>query len=94
MDKIWDRKSSMSEFIGRCGGDEKIEWPRRTDKSRTLNLFLKIHNFLSLLYVKGYNLHSDKIFYEKVLLSKCWQVLCQLWYVSWILIETEFYIYQ
>jgi len=22
--------------IGRCGGDEKTEWPRRTDKSGTL----------------------------------------------------------
>ena len=33
MDKIWDRKSKV---IGRCGGDEKNEWPRRTDKSRTL----------------------------------------------------------
>jgi len=32
MDKIWDRK----KVIGRCGGDEKTEWPRRTDKSRTL----------------------------------------------------------
>ena len=21
-----------SEVIGRCGGDEKTEWPRRTDK--------------------------------------------------------------
>ena len=25
---------SKSEVIGRCGGDEKPEWPRRTDKSR------------------------------------------------------------
>jgi len=25
---------SKSEVIGRCGGDEKTEWPRRTDKSR------------------------------------------------------------
>ena len=33
MDKIWDRKS---EVIGHCGGDEKNEWPRRTDKSQTL----------------------------------------------------------
>ena len=36
MDKIWDRKSSKSEVIGRCGGDEKPECPRRTDKSRML----------------------------------------------------------
>ena len=27
---------SKSEVIGRCGGDEKTEWPRRTDKNRTL----------------------------------------------------------
>ena len=26
---------SKSEVIGRCGGDEKNEWPLRTDKSRT-----------------------------------------------------------
>ena len=25
-----------SDVIGRCGGDEKPEWPRRTDNSRTL----------------------------------------------------------
>ena len=31
MDKIWYRKKS--EVIGRCGGDEKNEWPRSTDKS-------------------------------------------------------------
>ena len=36
MDKIWDRNPSKSEVIGRCGGDDKTEWPRRTDKSRTL----------------------------------------------------------
>ena len=27
---------SKSEVIGRCGGDDKTEWPRITDKSRTL----------------------------------------------------------
>ena len=27
---------SKSEVIGLCGGDEKNEWPRGTDKSRTL----------------------------------------------------------
>ena len=36
MDKIWDRNPSKSEVIGRCGGDGKTEWPRRTDKSQTL----------------------------------------------------------
>ena len=28
MDKIWDRNPSKSEVIGRCGEDEKTEWPR------------------------------------------------------------------
>ena len=36
MDKYWYRNPSKSEVIGRCGGDEKTEWPRRTGKSRTL----------------------------------------------------------
>jgi len=36
MDKIWYRNPSQSEVIGRCDGDEKTEWPHRTDKSRTL----------------------------------------------------------
>ena len=36
MDNIWYRNPSKSEVIGRCDGDEKTEWPRRTDKSRTL----------------------------------------------------------
>ena len=36
MDKIWYRNPSKSEVIDRCGGDEKTEWPRRTDKNQTL----------------------------------------------------------
>ena len=37
MDKIWYRNPSKSEvIIGRRGGGENTEWPRRTDKSRTL----------------------------------------------------------
>ena len=35
MDKILYRNPSKSEIIGRCGGKEKTEWTRRTDKSRT-----------------------------------------------------------
>ena len=38
---------STSEVIGRCGEDEKTEWPRRTDKSRTL----KKANTLFVLFV-------------------------------------------
>ena len=36
MDNIWYRNPSKSEVIGRCGADEKTEWPRRTDKNWTL----------------------------------------------------------
>ena len=32
MDNIWYENPSKSEVIGPSGGDEKIEWPRRTDK--------------------------------------------------------------
>ena len=43
MNKVWYRNPSKSEVIGHCGGDEKTEWSRRTDKSRTLNyLFFKL----------------------------------------------------
>ena len=38
MDTIWYRNPSKSEVIGRGGGDEKTEWPRRTDKSPTLKI--------------------------------------------------------
>ena len=53
MDKIWYRNPSKSEVIGRCGGNEKTEWPRRTDKSRTLKkkmntLFIYIFLFFLL----------------------------------------------
>ena len=34
INKFWDKKNPLkSEVIGRCGGDEKNEWPCRTDKS-------------------------------------------------------------
>ena len=41
MDKIWDRKSVEVGGHGRCGGDEKTKWPRRTDKSPTLKKKIK-----------------------------------------------------
>ena len=45
MDKIWYRNPSKSEVIGRCGGDEKTEWPHRTDKCRMLkNKTKKTHH--------------------------------------------------
>ena len=49
MDKIWYRNPSMSEVIGRCGGDEKAEWPRRTDKSGTLKKYKKYD--INMVYV-------------------------------------------
>ena len=50
MDKIWDRNPSKSEVIGRCGGDENIEWPRGTDKSRTLKNHKK--HIIAILQLK------------------------------------------
>ena len=47
MDKIWYRNPSKSEVIGRCCGHEKNEWPRRTDKSRTLKK-IKNKNYCGL----------------------------------------------
>ena len=50
MDKIWDRNPSKSEVIGRCGGDENIEWPRGTDKSQTLKNHKK--HIIAILQLK------------------------------------------
>ena len=36
MDTIWDENPSKSKLNSRCGGMKNPEWPRRTDKSRTL----------------------------------------------------------
>ena len=46
MDKIWYRNTSKSEVIGRCGGDENNEWPRRTDKKSNVkkNMGKNIHD--------------------------------------------------
>ena len=43
---------SKSEVIGRCGGDGKTEWPRRTDKSRTLKKQKTKKHWLTLTYLK------------------------------------------
>jgi len=50
MDKIWYRNPSKSEVFGRCGGDEKNEWQRRTDKSRTLKKSKNKNNCELVLY--------------------------------------------
>ena len=47
MDKIWYRYPSKLEVIDRCGGDEKTEWPHRTNKSRTLKTKTKQKNYAS-----------------------------------------------
>ena len=46
MDKIWYRNPSKSEVIGRCGRDEKTEWPRRTDKKLNAKKTLKKPNII------------------------------------------------
>ena len=52
MDKIWYRNPSKLVVIGRCGGDEKNEWPRRTNKKLNANFFIY---FLKIqLYPTGY----------------------------------------
>ena len=43
---------SKSGVIGRFGGDEKPEWPRRTDKSRTLKKTWKKHTAFVLLWLR------------------------------------------
>jgi len=41
MDKSGIENPWKSEVTGRWVGDEKTEWPRRTDKSRTLKKTIK-----------------------------------------------------
>ena len=41
---------SKSEVIGRCGGDEKTEWPRRTDKKSNAKKIKIKTVFIILLY--------------------------------------------
>jgi len=43
MDTIRDVNPSKLEVIGRCGGDEKTQWPRRVDKSQTLKKYTKLN---------------------------------------------------
>jgi len=45
MDTIWYRNPSKSEVTDRCGGDEKTERPRRTDKNRTLKKRKKVTHY-------------------------------------------------
>ena len=49
MDNIWDRK-----VIGR-GGDEKTEWPRRTDKRRTLKTLATFESSGQIIVVLSNN---------------------------------------
>ena len=61
MDKIWYRNPSKSEVIDSCGGDEKKELPRRTDKKsiayQNVNSLLNLPN-LSLSSYCEPSLHS------------------------------------
>ena len=55
MDKIWYRNPSKSEDIGCCDGDEKTEWPRRTDTNSKKKSKKKSHtwpkHYLQLLQI-------------------------------------------
>ena len=66
MDKIWYRNPSKSEVIGRCGGDEKTEWPRRTNKSQTLKNKIDFYTALWLKSTKQTQLQAQ-------LLNVFWQ---------------------
>ena len=44
MDKSLYRNPSKSEVIGRCDGDEKNEWPRRTAKKSNAKIKKKLKN--------------------------------------------------
>jgi len=62
MDKIWDRDPLKSEVIGRCDEDEKNEWPRRTDNSRTLKKRgEKLTSFQWSLYWCGLKTHLPNL---------------------------------
>ena len=54
------KKPSKSEVIGRCGGNEKTEWSRRTDKSWTLIFFLNPQQsaMSQKLYMQHYLYHT------------------------------------
>ena len=56
MDTIWYENPSKSEVIGRCGGDEKTEWPHRTDKSRTLKKQTNKPIVITFLWLKALKL--------------------------------------
>jgi len=50
MDTIWDRKTFDVGGLDCCCGDEQNEWPRRTDKNRTLKQHYYYHTLLILLF--------------------------------------------
>ena len=64
MDKILYRNPSKSEVIGCCGGDEKTEWSRRTDKSRTLKKTQKTinHNGVAILVISRREKRTRKLY--------------------------------
>ena len=51
MDKIWYKNPSKSEVIGRYGGNEKTECPRRPDKRRTLKIKTNQKRCNSYMYI-------------------------------------------
>ena len=84
MDKIWDRESFEVRYhIGRCGGDEKTEWPRKTDISRTLKKRKKVYTskyILLLTWWKEFGLYIWDV--------ALW-LACLTWN-RWMLVRHEF----
>ena len=53
MDKIWDRNPSKSEFISRCGRDEKTMTTQNRQKSNAKNKFTR-----KMTFKKGFQIPS------------------------------------
>ena len=80
MVKIWDRNPSKSEVIGRCGGDEKTEWSRRSDRSWTLKKVLILYS--NCKGSKPQDRYDNKMFDTESYESEKWRGFLQL--IRWV----------
>ena len=72
MDKILYRNPSKSEVIGRCGGDGKNEWPRRTDKTSNAKKKKKEVEFRQLFRMFCENVSQFKSTHFSAIQRKCY----------------------
>ena len=73
MDKIWDRKSFEVGVHWPLWWGWKTEWPRRTDKSRTLKVFKKnLYSCEYLQMIKKFDVHTPLLCF---IYLKCWECL-------------------